>query len=72
MHLQILEYHFSKMKTVMAEDKYIYNNNIFNNELTNNKRKYFKACSRIKLIFLRGFHQLGVSHAVKKIKAFHL
>ena len=40
-YLQILEYHFSKMKTVMAEDKYIFNNYIFNNELTNDKRKYF-------------------------------
>ena len=28
------------MKTVMAEDKYIFNNNILNNELTNDKRKY--------------------------------
>ena len=40
-YLQILEYHFSKMKTVMAEDKYIFNNYIFNNELTSDKRKYF-------------------------------
>lgn len=28
------------MKTVMPEDKYIFNNNIFNTELINDKGKY--------------------------------